>query len=115
VALPDSRHCLADGPGHTRSRAFRLGTRPPTAAAEAYGASELTDKEVSLGLGLSGPTRISYGACFFDVSLDFSKTPSVRLLGLRIEQFAGIASSPEWQAGVADSADIPRADSFDSR
>jgi len=91
VVFADPRYRLAHRAGHTGSSAFGGGCGPPLATTQADRARELSDEEVTLGVGLRLPHVMLDGARLLDVTFDLDETAAIGVLGPLIEHLARVA------------------------
>jgi len=105
----DSPHRVSDRAGHTGSGAFCCGANASIASSESNRAGQLARQEVVFGFCLLCPRGISQCSRLFQIVLNLSEPPAVRLLRARIELFAGIACIPKPQARLRDMSQFGRA------
>ncbi|HZI92344.1 MAG TPA: hypothetical protein VFD31_12075 [Thermoleophilaceae bacterium] len=87
----DPGHRLADRAGHTGSGALGRGCSPSIATAQADRARELSNEEVTFGVGLRSTLGVSDGARLLDVVVDLGEASAVGVLGRRVEDLARVA------------------------
>ena len=90
---------LADRAGHTDASTLGRGRGSSIPASQADCARELSNEEVSFGVGLRGPLGVPDGARLLDVVFDLGEASAVRVFRLRVEQLARIAECRPRQAG----------------
>ena len=101
------RDPLANRAGHTGASALRGGRGSSVAPAQADRARELSDQEVTLGVGLGLPLGILERARLGDVVFDLGEPAAVGVLGSCVEQLAGVAEQRARHARRADSVGLP--------
>ena len=95
----DADYPLPDCTGHGDSGTLGRGGGSAITTTEANSARQLSDEEFAFGIGLCGPLGVPERARLLDVVFDLSEASAVRILGTRVEHFAGIAECPARQLG----------------